>query len=224
MCMLPVLLIMTIMGRVSASAAFVLAKTQTRCRTIGVALSERSTSRSTHLPSLALSHNGNDSLDNDNHTTTNPQVRRTHKITWTTPNADDIVFHAKDGETLRTACLRRGKVSPHNGRARLVNCRGLGSCGTCAVELGSDSVVEPPERNAIEQVRLSLPPHSRQKKHNSKLRLACQVQVRGDLTVTKRTGFWGQGEGIAPTSEATTYFGELEYVLDRNPLGESTKN
>ena len=39
---------------------------------------------------------------------------------------------ADDGELLRTALLRAGVASPHNDRARVVNCRGLGTCGTCA--------------------------------------------------------------------------------------------
>jgi len=38
------------------------------------------------------------------------------------------------GTTLRTALLLNG-LSPHNGRAQLINCRGLGTCGTCAVEV-----------------------------------------------------------------------------------------
>lgn len=42
---------------------------------------------------------------------------------------------AARGATLRTAMLEAG-VTPHNGRAALINCRGLGTCGTCAVEVG----------------------------------------------------------------------------------------
>ena len=56
------------------------------------------------------------------------------------------------------------------------------------------------------------------------------MQVRGDVVVTKRAGFWGQAaksdvnrEGDASPDEETmvdpsdckTYFGELEYLLDR---------
>lgn len=43
---------------------------------------------------------------------------------------------APRGATLRTAMLEAG-VTPHNGRATLINCRGLGTCGTCAVEVGA---------------------------------------------------------------------------------------
>lgn len=41
---------------------------------------------------------------------------------------------AQAGTKLRTAMLRGG-ISPHNGKAQVINCRGLGTCGTCAVEV-----------------------------------------------------------------------------------------
>jgi ferredoxin len=41
---------------------------------------------------------------------------------------------APQGSRLRSALLQGG-VSPHNDRAQLINCRGLGTCGTCAVEV-----------------------------------------------------------------------------------------
>jgi hypothetical protein len=74
--------------------------------------------------------------------------------------------------------------------------------------------VEPEKRNAVERARLNLPPHGGASQSPS-LRLACQVQIRGDVVVTKRTGFWGQHENVAETSTAETYFGDLEFVLDR---------
>lgn len=43
-------------------------------------------------------------------------------------------FSVLQGTKLRTALLQNG-VSPHNGNAKLINCRGLGTCGTCAVEI-----------------------------------------------------------------------------------------
>ena len=127
------------------------------------------------------------------------------------------------GEILRTAMLRRGS-SPHNGRARLINCRGLGTCGTCAVEIFSDNnnnnnnssgAVEPNERNTKEKMRLNFPPHG-SSDQSKNLRLACQVQVVDDITVRKRTGFWGQDttSQLAEEYNAELWFGELEYVLD----------
>lgn len=126
------------------------------------------------------------------------------------------------GEILRSAMLRRGS-SPHNGRSRLINCRGLGTCGTCAVEIqpsgdngnNGRGVVEPNERNTKEKIRLNFPPHGSSDR-SANLRLACQVQVMDDITIRKRTGFWGQGttSELAKEYDAELWFGELEYVLD----------
>jgi ferredoxin len=141
-----------------------------------------------------------------------------HQVRWKTATGD-IVFDALDGETVRTAALRRGLISPHNGRANLINCRGLGTCGTCAIQI--DGAVQPVERNAREQLRLSFPPHG-SSLTSSTLRLACQVQVRGDIEVTKRTGFWGQYDDLAEASIPSQPFGELEFLLDdKSPADDS---
>lgn len=96
--------------------------------------------------------------------------------------------------------------------------RGLGTCGTCAVELKNGSVY-PAERNTKEQLRLSFPPHNGQKNQPQSLRLACQVQVHSDLEVVKRSGFWGQYYNELSTSEeCQTYLGDLVFILDnRSP-------
>lgn len=149
-----------------------------------------------------------------------------HIIKWIT-SEETVEFTAADGDTLRTAALRSGSVSPHNSRANLINCRGLGTCGTCAVSIHKvandsnenpgtvSSPVEPAERSTIEQLRLSVPPGHGRSSVASDLRLACQVQVRGNLKVTKYTGFWGQDIGqLAKKSLPTQPFGELEFLLD----------
>lgn len=79
--------------------------------------------------------------------------------------------------------LLRNGTSPHNGLARKLNCRGFGTCGTCAVRI--DGPV--PDPGPVEQWRLGFPPHQK----DSGLRLACQVVVKDDLRVTKHEGFWG---------------------------------
>jgi ferredoxin len=79
--------------------------------------------------------------------------------------------------------LREAGVSPHNGRADALNCRGVGSCGTCAVEV--EGTVDDAGRR--ERLRLSVPPHD----PDSGLRLAFQTRVLGDLTIRKYPGFWG---------------------------------
>jgi ferredoxin len=91
-------------------------------------------------------------------------------------------IECESGARLRRVLLDAG-VSPHNGPTAL-SCHGLGTCGTCAVEIEGD-VAEPTAR---ERARLDFPPHSMERG----LRLACQVRVTDDLTVTKHDGFWGQ--------------------------------
>jgi ferredoxin len=87
------------------------------------------------------------------------------------------------GAVLRDVLLDAGET-PHNGRARVLNCRGHGSCGTCAVAV-SGPVSAPTWR---EPLRLAIPPHDPE----AGLRLACQTRVLGDVTVEKFGGFWGQ--------------------------------
>ena len=131
----------------------------------------------------------------------------TCRVTWTTADGARVI-DVRRGELLRTALLRRG-LSPHNNNSQLINCRGLGTCGTCAVEVRGD--VEPREPSARERLRLSFPPHELR----PNLRLACQCTVHGDVVVKKFEGFWGARSTLAPAAaDAKTYFGELEFLLD----------
>ncbi|MEM8806171.1 MAG: 2Fe-2S iron-sulfur cluster-binding protein [Cyanobacteria bacterium P01_G01_bin.38] len=98
--------------------------------------------------------------------------------------AQGKTFDCEIGANLRQVLLANG-VDLYNGNAKLINCRGIGSCGTCAVQIeGKIS-----EANWRDRTRRSLPPHNA----NRPLRLACQTQVLGDVTLTKYDGFWGQG-------------------------------
>jgi ferredoxin len=80
--------------------------------------------------------------------------------------------------------LLRARVPLYNGVARALNCRGFGTCGTCAVHVEGE--VSP--LSSAENVRLNLPPHHLE----PGLRLACQCTVLGDVTVRKHAGIWGQ--------------------------------
>ena len=100
-----------------------------------------------------------------------------------TVSFEGVDIECEEGATLRDV-LREADLSVYNGRAGLINCHGLGSCGTCAVEIDGE-VSEP---TGIERLRLSVPPHD----PDSGLRLACQTTVEGDVTVEKGEGFWGQ--------------------------------
>ena len=95
-------------------------------------------------------------------------------------------IECEDGAVLRDALKAAGET-PHNGLADTLNCRGAATCGTCAVAVEGD-VSEPASQ---EERRLSFPPHD----PDRGLRLACQTEVYGDVTVTKHDGFWGQKVG-----------------------------
>jgi ferredoxin len=101
--------------------------------------------------------------------------------------AQGKIFKCEVGANLRQVLLRQG-IDLYNGQARLINCHGIGTCGTCAVQV----VGEVSEATWRETVRRSLPPHSLDRN----LRLACQIRVLGDVEVAKYDGFWGQGEPI----------------------------
>ena len=98
----------------------------------------------------------------------------------------DREIDCEEGTIPRDALLDANE-SPHNGRADALNCRGHGTCGTCAVEV-EGPVSEMGER---ERRRLSFPLHDL----DSGLRLACQTRVEGDVIVEKPPGFWGQHTG-----------------------------
>jgi ferredoxin len=87
------------------------------------------------------------------------------------------------GSLLRDVLLK-AQVKLYNGPSAIINCRGHGTCGTCAVEI-TGTVAKP---KGIEKIRLALPPHST----DSGLRLACQVKVNHDLIVKKHPGICGQ--------------------------------
>jgi ferredoxin len=93
------------------------------------------------------------------------------------------VILCTSGDNLRRV-LRKAGVSPHNGNAEWLNCKGMGTCGTCAVRITGE--VSP--MTAVERWRLDFPPH----RLADGLRLACQCSVVGDLKLEKQAGFWGE--------------------------------
>lgn len=99
-------------------------------------------------------------------------------------------IECESGERLRDVLLEAGET-PHNDGAQYLNCRGFGTCGTCAVEIVEGDV---DAKNAREEWRLDFPPHDA----DSGLRLACQIRVEEDLVVRKYPGFWGQNVDESP--------------------------
>ncbi|BAZ05599.1 2Fe-2S iron-sulfur cluster-binding protein [Calothrix sp. NIES-3974] len=101
--------------------------------------------------------------------------------------AQGQIIECQHGENLRKVLLKHN-IDLYNGGSQLINCRGIGSCGTCAVKI----VGEVSPANWRDTTRRSLPPHSPERD----LRLACQTRVLGDIQVTKYDGFWGHGSQI----------------------------
>jgi ferredoxin len=93
------------------------------------------------------------------------------------------ILACRPGARLRDVILEND-LTVHNGHARYINCRGFGTCGTCAVKV--TGTVGPPTQK--EKWRLSFPPH----KPENGLRLSCQVTVLGDVEAEKFGGFWGE--------------------------------
>ncbi len=104
--------------------------------------------------------------------------------------AQGKTIECEQTSNLRTILLQNG-IDLYNDSAKVINCRGIGSCGTCAVKVEG----EVSAANWRDQTRRSLPPHSPTKD----LRLACQTKILGDVNVTKFDGFWGQGSRIVWT-------------------------
>lgn len=96
---------------------------------------------------------------------------------------EGLEIPCEEGESIRDA-LFRAELTPHNGNARWFNCKGFGTCGTCAVRVDGPSN----DKTGREKWRLDFPPHDKE----AGLRLACQTKIHGDVVVTKYEGFWGQ--------------------------------
>ncbi len=97
----------------------------------------------------------------------------------------DRTIECNVGDNLRQVLMKAG-VKLYNGPMRAIHCRGLGTCGTCAVKLTGHAS----KPTTVERWRLNFPPH--QDSLSKGIRLACQCQVEDDLTISKLDGWWGQ--------------------------------
>ena len=90
-----------------------------------------------------------------------------------------------EGEILKKVLQNKG-FNLHNGQSKWLNCKGLGTCGTCAVHVVGN--VSAP--NSREKWRLNFKPFSNGLEQG--FRLACQTKVKGNCEVKKGKGFWGE--------------------------------
>lgn len=102
-----------------------------------------------------------------------------------TITAEGKTFEVAEGTNLRQALLDQ-TIDLYSEGAKVFNCHGHGTCGTCLV-LVEGTVSEPTK---LENARMAVPPHSAHKER----RLACQVKVSGDIRVTRFDGYFGEGE------------------------------
>lgn len=106
--------------------------------------------------------------------------------------AEGKTFEVTEGANLRESLLSQN-IDLYNSAAKVLNCHGHGTCGTCLVKV-EGKVSEP---TLIEKIRMAIPPHSGHKDR----RLSCQVKVLGDVRVTKFDGFFGEGDQVLWTPE-----------------------
>lgn len=88
---------------------------------------------------------------------------------------------------LRTS-LHAHREEIYHPTMRPIHCRGLGTCGTCAVRI--EGKVSSPTK--VERWRLNFPPHKNSLEKG--IRLACQCKPLSDLRIVKELGKWGQGD------------------------------
>jgi ferredoxin len=130
-----------------------------------------------------------------------------------------------EGTNLRVA-LREAGVPVYRGMHRLLNCHGLGLCGTCYVivkkgmeNLASSGMTKEEwqkRQEAVKKEGASAAPRTRRERftlgvgllnplpwvqlaslgHEDEMRLSCQVLVYGDCTIETRPAFNWSGENF----------------------------
>jgi len=95
--------------------------------------------------------------------------------------------------------LKQFNIFPYNGKSKYLNCKGIGSCGTCAVSVldfdgnkiysSKDEYIG--DLTKMEKIRLNFFPHTLDNSFEKSLRLSCQYKIKTDLMTIKNNGFWG---------------------------------
>jgi ferredoxin len=100
------------------------------------------------------------------------------------------------GANLRTEARKAG-IEIYKGKDRILNCRGLGLCGTCRVLVKSGMEHLNP-KTFMEKVNFNLHPLTSFAYigNEDEMRLSCQVQVNGDCSVVTQPAFNLSGENF----------------------------
>jgi ferredoxin len=112
------------------------------------------------------------------------------KITFVNEKQD---LEVPAGSNLRQQAIK-ANIGLYPGLAKYLNCRGLGSCGTCKV-LVKKGMENLSPMGLYEKVRLALMPFATIG-HEHEMRLACQTTVNGDCTVQTRPAIDLEGENF----------------------------
>jgi ferredoxin len=96
------------------------------------------------------------------------------------------------GANLRQEAMKAG-VQLYQGPDRILNCRGLGLCGTCKVlvKKGMENLSPKGWRE-----RFKLATMLSSIGHEDEMRLACQTHVNGDCTIEGRPAFNWSGDNF----------------------------
>jgi len=125
------------------------------------------------------------------------------------------------GTPLRTLLIE-ACLPTYNGAARWINCRGMGTCGTCAMVVRPSNPAVVSAASFRERLRLSFPPHSAANTDINQLRLACQTRLTATgngqelraVDVSKQGGMWGHNGQNESQSEEPVVLGFEEQQID----------
>ncbi len=131
-----------------------------------------------------------------------PERKQVCKVTFTNWNK---TVECKPHTNLRELAIEHD-IELYNGPAGLLNCQGHGLCGTCTVEIVPQTGVT--SKRAKEKLRFLLV--------KGNLRLACQVEVTGDIEVTKHAGLKGNKgyKQVDDVAEMVRLYREEDKTLD----------
>ncbi|BAC90939.1 2Fe-2S iron-sulfur cluster-binding protein [Gloeobacter violaceus] len=90
--------------------------------------------------------------------------------------AEGTTAYVMDGTILRDAMLEK-RIDLYKGMAKVLNCGGVGQCGTCIVDILS-GIEHCSERTPVEDQKL--------RKKPATYRLACQTLVNGEVRVRSK--------------------------------------
>ena len=118
------------------------------------------------------------------------------KVTFVNAKNEKQEVEVPAGSNLRAEARKAG-VELYRGMERLLNCRGLGLCGTCKILVKSGMENVSP-MGLKEKLNFRLHPLSMLARidNENEMRLACQCTVNGDCTVAIQPSFNWCGENF----------------------------